>query len=384
MLAPSLPSVELVSIADAEAIRDEWIELARRSVEPNPYYEIDYLTALYRHVRPSEALRLVLVRDRASRRLDGLFPVAVKGVLDGYPGGATVLSYDPLIGQTVPLIAGSTPEDIWHAFLGFVDEHDDLPPLVHMKEFYAGSPCGAALATACNDERAICRRESSFERAVAASTGDFETYTQRWSRKKARNIRSRAKKLAAAGNPEFAIVEPEMPGFAATLSEILALEKDGWKGREGTALASQAELNAFAKEAFGASRNTPRIALGTLRLDGRLLAGQINLVAQERAYFIKSAYDESYAPYGPGVALYVEMLRRMLEERMFERLDSCADGGHPLEEIWLERERVESIFAAAGSRSNSHAADRLLAMRKGLRKLRDTAGRVEKLVAGRG
>ncbi|MBO6902274.1 MAG: GNAT family N-acetyltransferase [Rhizobiaceae bacterium] len=380
MLAPSLPHAEVVSISDAEAIRGEWIDLSRRAVEPNPFYEIDYLAALYRHVRPKEALHLVLVRDRATRQLDGLFPITVKGAFDGYPGGATVMSYDTLIGQTVPLIAGSAPADIWRAFLAFVDKHDDLPPLVHLKEFYADSPCGTALAEACREERAIRRRENAFERAVAASDANFEAYTQRWSRKKARNIRSRAKKLAAAGNPEFALMVPETPGFAAALGEILTLEKAGWKGHEGTALASQDDLNTFAREAFGASRNTPRIALGTLRLDGRLLAGQINLMAQKRIYFIKSAYDEGHASFGPGVALYSEMLRRMLDENMFEKLDSCADGGHPLEEIWLERECVESVFVATGSPSNSRAADRLIALRNGLRKLRDTASSVQKLV----
>ena len=380
MLAPSLPSVEMVSIADAAAIRDEWVDLASRAIEPNPYYEIDYLVALYRHVRPKEALRLILVRNRATRRLDGLFPVTVKGALEGYPGGATVMSYDPLIGQTVPLIADAAA-DVWHAFLTFVDDHKDLPSLVHLREFYADSPCGAALSQACGEERAVCRREGVFERAVATSADDFEVYTQRWSRKKARNIRSRAKKLAAAGELAFEIVETGAADFAATLGEILALEKDSWKGREGTALASQVNLSSFAQDAFGASRNTPRIVLGTLRLDGRLLAGQINLAAQERVYFIKSAYDESYASYGPGVALYTNMLRRMLDERLFEKLDSCADAGHPLEEIWLERERVESIFVAAATPANMRAADRLIALRRGLRTLRDTAGKVEQLIS---
>jgi CelD/BcsL family acetyltransferase involved in cellulose biosynthesis len=380
MLTPTLPTVEIVSIEDARSIRDEWIELASRAVEPNPYYEIDYLVALYRHVRPKEALRLILVRDRATRRLDGLFPITVKGALEGYPGGATVMSYDALIGQTVPLISGAAA-DIWHAFLAFVDDHQDLPSLVQLKEFYADSACGAALTQACDEERALCQRESAFERAVAASSEDFETYTQRWSRKKARNIRSRARKLATKGELEFEIVEPDSETFADTLGEILAQERDGWKGREGTALASQADLSSFAQEAFGACRNAPHIALGTLRLDGRLLAGQINLVAQERLYFIKSSYDESYSPYGPGVALYTNMLRRMLDERWYERLDSCADAGHPLEEIWLERERVESIFAAASTPANRRAAERMIAMRKGLRTLRDTAGKVEQLIS---
>lgn len=373
MLAPSLPRTETVAITDADSIRVEWDQLARRAIEPNPYYESGHLIAICRHMLPHEDHRLILVRERASNHLVGLFPVTSKGWRDGFPGGVTFLSFDSLIGQTVPLIAGDDPAAVWAAFLGHVDDADDLPSVVSMKEFYADSECGKALDEACRKGLAIYRSEHSFERAVATGVVSYDTYADRWSRKKARNIRSRMNKLRELGMLELRIVTSSEAAFEETLSEILDLEAAGWKGRAGTALISQEHTLAFARDAYSAGGNAPEVHLATLRLDGKLIAGDLNLISQGRAYFIKSAYDESYSKYGPGVILYTYALEQMLDQNRYERLDSCADAGHPLEEIWLERERVDHGFTAAASRRNQLSAERLIARRARMFAMRDAA-----------
>lgn len=383
MLAPSLPRAELIPIADAEAIRSEWIDLGRRAIEPNPYYEPDHLMALCRYLRPEEKHSLVLVRDRGSNRLNGLFPVTVKGLRDGFPGGVTYLSFDSLVGQTVPLIASDDPAAVWAAFLDFAAERAELPAVVYLHEFYAASPCGQALARAVKNEQAEYRAEAGFSRATAAEGMPYEAYVERWSRKKARNLKNRLKNLAALGRVELDILEPGDTRFDGTLDEILELEKAGWKGRAGTALASQEHTREFARAAYASGRNSPAVHLATLRLNGKLIAGDINLIAQRRAYFIKSGYDEAYSKYGPGVILYSFSLEEMLDRGRYARLDSCADAGHPLEEIWLESERVERAFVAASGPANKRAISRLSAARAAMFAARDTVRRAKGLLGGK-
>lgn len=373
MLAPSLPRAELIPLANAEAIRAEWVELAERAIEPNPFYEPDHLAAICKYLRPREKHSLVLVRNRSSNRLEGLFPVTVKGLRDGFPGGVTYLSFDSLIGQTVPLVAGDDPASVWAAFLRFVEESGELPTVVHLHEFYAESRCGLALAKAETQLLATSVTEYGFSRAVAANEMPHDAYVERWSRKKARNIRSRMRKLSELGSVEIDTVRSGDAAFKSTLEEILELEKSGWKGKMGTALASNDATLGFAREAYAADGKSPYVHLATMRLDGKLIAGDINLIAQKRAYFIKSAYDESYSQFGPGVILYAHALEEMLKRGRYERLDSCADAGHPLEEIWIERERVERRFVASASGDNERAIARLVSRRSRLFALRDAA-----------
>jgi hypothetical protein len=384
MLAPSLPRAELVPVTDAETIRSEWSDLARRAIEPNPYYEPDHLIAVCGYMRPDEKHWLVLVRDRVSDRLDGLFPVTVKGFRDGFPGGVTYLSFDSLVGQTVPLVAGDDPASVWAAFIGFVAERAELPTITCLQEFYAESPCGQALAKAVSNQQAEYRTESSFARAVATNGMSYEDYLERWSRKKARNLRSRFKKLSELGAVELEILEPGDARFGETLEQILELEAAGWKGRAGTALVSQERTRNFVRDAYASGRNAPAVHLATLRLDGKLIAGDINLIAQRRAYFIKSAYDEAYSKYGPGVILYGFALEEMLDRGRYERLDSCADAGHPLEEIWLERERVERAFVAAPGPAGKRAINRLIAGRTAMFAMRDAMRGAKRLLGRSG
>lgn len=372
----------MISIEDAETIRPEWAELSQRAVEPNPYYEPDHLIALCRYIRAEERHWLVLIRDRGTNQLEGLFPVTVKGLKDGFPGGVTEISFDSLVGQTVPLIGGQDPSAVWASFLDFVAAHEELPSIVHLREFYPESARGIALAEAVTNGMAAYQAESGFLRAVAAKGLSHDAYTARWSRKKARNLRSRTRKLSELGDIDLEIVEAGDLRFNKTLDEILALEVAGWKGRAGTALASNEQTKKFAHSAYGSTNNLPAIHLATLRLNGSLIAGDINLVSQRRAYFIKSAYDETYAKYGPGVILYDYSLQEMLDHDRYDRLDSCADAGHPLEEIWLEHEAVEGAFVAAADSLNSNAIKHLITARKSLLGARNLARAAWQVVGG--
>lgn len=158
----------------------------------------------------------------------------------------------------------------------------------------------------------------------------------------------------------FCQTDPEYKGL---LDEILALEAAGWKGRRGTAINCSKDTRQFAEMAFCSPSSAPACHIAVLRLDGKLIAGQVNLVSRDHVFFFKSAYDEAYGRYGVGFILYFWMLEQMLDHKRYCEFDSCANADHPLETFWQERKTVQSVFLTARGGGRERAVERVIEMR---------------------
>lgn len=223
---------------------------------------------------------------------------------------------------------------------------------MHIPEFYIDGAVDEVLEDIVKSRKLLKNVTKEFQRAAAFCGLDFETYSSRWTRKKARNIRSRERKLKSQGKLSFEIIDQNNSSFRHALNTVLALEHSGWKGKKGTALISQTNTKTFAEFAFSSAIKELCTHVAILKLDGRIIAGQLNLVSQNTAFFIKSAYDENLSALGPGIILYKWVLQQMLDHGKYIELDSCADANHHLEEIWLERKLVQELFLAVPSKVN--------------------------------
>ena len=366
---------QIVSLTDCESIRKYWLDLARQAIEPNPFYEPDYLTALAKHVRVKEQHFLVLVwANNCLNELVGLFPITRKGLKNGFPVAVTCCSFDSFIGVCTPLISPCAPEEIWGCFFKAVKAHPKFPDIIYIPEFYINGATGQALKTHINAAKVIKHSIKEFERAIALPHTDYKTYSDAWSKKKARNIRSREKKLNKLGKLSFEIIDQSHPNFRDAFVAVLALEKAGWKGKKGTALASHKNTKNFAEFAFNSSIIAPCTHISLMRLDERIIAGQLNLISQKTAFFIKSAYDEERANFGPGIILYKWVLEQMLDQGAYVELDSCADANHHLEDIWLERKQVQEIVLAPATKTHKRKMKRLILWRRFHQKLKGVFG----------
>ena len=361
---------ERVPLLAAGSFKAAWCALLEQALEPNPFYHPDYLTGVAQHVLGHEAHEVILVWSCDHRReLVGVFPVTVKGFTKGDPFGVLCFSFDSLFGVCTPLISPLAPEQVWARFIDYVQSDAHLPNIIHIPEFYRKEGGGLALETLIAQDQVLVHVEQEFQRAVASPLSDYDAYIARWSKKKARNIRSREKKLRGLGALQFDIIERGAVDFGDEFARFLELETGGWKGAKGTALASRADSRAFVKQVF--QSDLPRslgVHLAVLRLDGEMIAAQLNLHAQDHVFFIKSAYDERLSTYGPGVLLYKWMLEQMLSHKRFVELDSCADAHHSLEEIWLERKTVQAVLLALNTPDNQVPFQRLVAWRRFLQR----------------
>ncbi|HEV3043326.1 MAG TPA: GNAT family N-acetyltransferase, partial [Roseiarcus sp.] len=62
------------------------------------------------------------------------------------------------------------------------------------------------------------------------------------------------------------------------------------------------------------------------------------LSSKDRAFYWKTAYDEGFAEFSPGVLLTLDISRKQQDDPKTAATDSCAIAGHPMiERVWAGR-----------------------------------------------
>ena len=93
----------------------------------------------------------------------------------------------------------------------------------------------------------------------------------------------------------------------------LAVEAAGWKGREGTAIASSPATTRFYREVAAAFEATGQLRVSSIALDGQLVAFALCLLHGNRLWQLKIAFDEEYKRLAPGLVMHVEAVERCFE-----------------------------------------------------------------------
>jgi CelD/BcsL family acetyltransferase involved in cellulose biosynthesis len=179
-------------------------------------------------------------------------------------------------------------------------------------------------------------------RALLEGAATPEAYlAEAMSAKKRKELRRQHNRLAEEGALSFERLE-HAEGLPAWIAEFLALEAAGWKGEAGSSLASAPETQAFFGQAVAGAAAAGRLERLALRLDGRAIAMLVNLVTPPGVYSFKTAYDEDYARFSPGMLLQLENLTLLARDDV-QWADSCAVEGHPMiERLWRGQRRMVS------------------------------------------
>lgn len=95
---------------------------------------------------------------------------------------------------------------------------------------------------------------------------------------------------------------------AQALEQFYELERSGWKGQQGTAIACDPRTRRFYDAIARAAARDGHLALDFLELDARPIAAHFALNFQGRYLLAKAGYDEAYQRCGPGHLLVNEIL----------------------------------------------------------------------------
>lgn len=146
-------------------------------------------------------------------------------------------------------------------------------------------------------------------RSPLADVSDgWEALERRLSKSRRGDLRRRRRRLEERGTLSFEVTGGR-ERMGPLLAEAFRLEAAGWKGRQGTAMASDPAVRRFYADVarWAADRGWLRIAF--LRLDGRPIAFSLSLSEGRDHYLLKTAYDEELRSLGPGMLQVAEMIR---------------------------------------------------------------------------
>ncbi|MGH2781034.1 MAG: GNAT family N-acetyltransferase [Thermoleophilaceae bacterium] len=174
-----------------------------------------------------------------------------------------------------------------------------------------GDPALAALCRASAERRRLVHREPQHVSPIVDTSGTLAAYlAERGGR--FREIVRRRRKMEREHGARFAPIGPP-DDLSRELQRGLELEARGWKGKAATAIISDTRTEAFYRRLAERFHASGELRFSTLELEGRLVAFDLALVHADRYWLLKTAYDESWARFGPGMALRVSVIQRCFE-----------------------------------------------------------------------
>ncbi|AWN47410.1 GNAT family N-acetyltransferase [Methylobacterium terrae] len=337
------PSWAVATLADLSREPGPWDALVARADRPSPDYSRRMLEAHRDYGLAPPDLPCLAVRRGPD--LLALLPFRIgRGPLG--LGRVARPFASPYLTVTAPLVAGGPEEAPALAALAAGMRDLGCPwwwPLLPT----ADGPSGPALLGALGRDGWGVEEVSHILRPVLSRRPSHDAFLRDHPHKgRLKDLRRRRRRLEEAGRVALEAVGPG-GDLEAAVAEFLDLERRGWKGRAGTALACRPATAGFARALFRPGDGPVTGRADLLRLDGRVIAASLALVCGGTATLLKTAYDEEQRRLAPGVLLEAEIVRALHETRFAERLDSATLASAVLDDLYYpERARIAEIVAS--------------------------------------
>lgn len=358
----------------------DWTRLADRAIEPNPFFRPEFLLPYLARMAPGRG-RICVVRRPGDgaflalapfcRRRPGLFLPATAALVEEYGPLGTPLVAPEADAATLKTLFATARKTFGSGPMTLPYQRTDGPVFDLLQDVAANG--GGHLEI--DDEQVRAGH-------ATGPTGQEQYDLVGTSRRREieRQLR-RLKDLGAVQLTSVDALQEVMPAF----EDFLQLEASGWKGKNGTALASRPDSLAFARDLITAQAKAGRVRIDRLTLDGTAIAAMVMLRDGHRIWSWKVAYDERYARYSPGAQLTRYSMRQDLAEPGLAEADSLAVPHHPMiTPLWRGTVPYATVLLARGPLAATRC--RLLrldlAMTRSLRHLAKAG--LRRLRAGRG
>jgi Acetyltransferase (GNAT) domain len=351
----------VVQLADAElATQPEfvsaWDDLSSESSEPNAFNESWYLLPALRQFDPSSKVRLfVLWENEVGRgRILGIIPFSTETHYGHWRISSVQNWLHPNAFLGCPSLRRGYEDAFWHAFLAHLDADTSHGLFFHLNGVVIGGSVQIALERVCSEQSRRVALVHQTERALLDGNLSPQDYYEDAVRtKKRKELRRQKNRLAELGTLSFTRSDGST-GLGEWTEEFLGLERRGWKGANGSALDCMDTTRELFSDALAGAAMRGKLELLDLRLDGAPLAMLVNFLCTPGCFSFKTAFDEDYARFSPGVLLQIENLA-LLERGGTDWCDSCAVEGHPMiDSLWTGR-RIIGRYSVAIGRSGRRA-----------------------------
>jgi CelD/BcsL family acetyltransferase involved in cellulose biosynthesis len=334
--------------------RDEWRDLGDRALEPNVFYDPAFALAAA-PVFGANAGAVLVWSKAAPTQLIGLFPARIArryGVMTALTGWT-----HPYAPFGVPLVDREEADAAITAFLDHIEADPKFPRLVMLPLIARNGPFAAVLTRVLLRHGGALAHFGEHARAMLEPTaGRIRYLDHAVGGKKHKELRRQRRRLLDKGLLKVSSART-VDDIPRALSDYLALEAAGWKGRAGSAAKQSANVRTFMQSAVEALSVDGHARIDRLMQNGQPLAATITLHSGDSAWFWKIAYDEDFAKFSPGVQISLDLTELLLAEPDIARVDSCASADHPMiDHLWRERLALADLLIAPSAASQSQFA----------------------------
>lgn len=314
--------VEVTDHAELARHVQPWEQLIEQIAEPNVFYAPWALLPAVRHLRGGQAVRVLLFYQDAERgQLDGVIPLFER-TCGGFPALLHAYQHRYCF-LCEPLLRPGREAEVAETFVTWLHQRRFRWPLLRLCGLDGNGLWLPRLEAALEAGRVHFRRTRTLQRALLRTGGDLQAYLAHIPAKKRREYRRLRERLAEQGELRVDVLQPGAADLQVWLDQFVTLEARGWKGREGTALGSRPACRQFFEETAHSFHQRGRLMMLRMTLDGRPLAMSCDFLGPPGRYAFKTAYDEDYSRYAPGVLLELENACLAFESGL-QWLDSCA------------------------------------------------------------
>ena len=333
------------SIDELEQLQPEWERLAASSVWKNLSFEPFYLIPALIHLNTVNAKVLVVeAKDGGStngaKQIVGLVPLHQKAFRRLPLKCINVWRHDQSFDGT-PLLHREYAVEAFQSIIRFLNKNKFQ---LFNLDSVSGSP---SLKHAVVETVSHCGLSSfvrdSWQRAAIIPVSDPNEYVSKHvSKSIKKTVRRLRRRLEEKGNVSIKL-SSDIDDYLQLAEQFLEIEASGWKGEEGTALASNESTQNFYLELITRASVKGNARFVSMKLDGKPIAMISDLQSNGQVFSYKTAYDDAFSDYSVGLQNELHNVS-LLQSCDVELADSCTDPDNErINRMWGQRIPFESL-----------------------------------------
>lgn len=331
--------VEMIDWKSAREEWKEWSELGERAIEKNVFLLPEFAIPLIQSLPVSKRPNLFFVWEQDFESLVGVFAIHVPTskiscIARGWHNNMMALG--------TPLVDASYVDDVIAAIHDHITKFFPQISLLIFPEIDANGSISRAVLRLAQNNGVEANVLDERTRAIALPGFDLEAHI---SRKRRRRLAYYHDRLCKLGKVEYKTATNILDVHIA-VEKFMVLEHSGWKGEGETSLMSDSTLTSFARSMIMYFAQKGNCRIDSIELDGKPIAMGIVLQSGNDSFYWKTAYDEAYAKFSPGVLLTVYLTKNVMDSG-FTTFDSCSMPNHPMiDSLWSVRREMGDVYIA--------------------------------------
>ena len=317
--------------------KDEWRELASQGKNSEPFFQPEWIEAFAGSFGRGNTYLLLSVWKEG--RLTGMAPLSRSGFFFGKIPARTYRSlsgihsgrYDILLDDTDPERASKAmwrrlAADQWWDVIEVQDVPADGDFFRLMKHANASGFLTGVWPT----------RKMPFIKIPERDKDPFSNCPKH-SKKDRSKMKSKLTKLNSEGRVSFDTIESN---HEHALREFIELENSGWKGTNGSAIASNPTTRRFYELMCAGLSSRGLVRIYEMRFNEKLIASDLGFIMNGAFFSVKVAYDESFSRYSPG-----QLLNRHIIEDLWAngfKIYDLMGAKMPYKMVWTSEVREHS------------------------------------------